>query len=61
MARIKARCEWPFARRVRLNPGDNESRNWEILSSPYRDPTLVPWMRSLRSIGYTVWQGNSAK
>jgi hypothetical protein len=44
-----------------LNPGDNESGNREILSSPYRDPTLVLWMRSLRSIGYTVWQGNSAK
>lgn len=61
MARIKARYEWPFARRVYLSPGDTESRNREMLSRPYRDPTLVPWMRSLRSIGYTVWQGNSAK
>ena len=61
MARTRTRYEWPSARRVYLNPGDNESRNREILSRPYRDPTLVPWMRSLRSIGYTVRRGNSAK
>jgi hypothetical protein len=61
MARTRARCEWPSARRVRLNPGDNESRNWKILSRPYRDPTLVPWISSLRSVGHTVRRGNSAK
>jgi hypothetical protein len=61
MARTMTRYEWPFARRVRLIPGDNESRDRKILSRPYRDPTLVPWIRSLRSVGHTVRRGNSAK
>ena len=51
MARTEASYEWPFVRRVRSIPGDNESRDRKILPSPYRDPTLVPWIRSLRSVG----------
>jgi hypothetical protein len=35
MARIKARYEWPYARRVYLSPGDTESRNRELLSCDY--------------------------
>ena len=61
MTRSKTRDEWPSARRVYLNPGDIEIKTGKILSSPYRDPTLVPWISSLRSVGYTVWRGNSAK
>ncbi len=61
MTRTFSSGEWPSARRVHLDPGDTESITREILSSPYRDPTLVPWIRSLRSIGNTVWRGNSAK
>ncbi len=61
MVRTRTRYEWPSARRVLLSPGDNESREWERLSRPYRDPTLVPWMSSLRSVGHTVRRGNSAK
>ena len=61
MTRSKTRDEWPSARRVYLNPGGIEIKTREILLSPYRDPTLVPWMSSLRSVGYTVWRGNSAK
>jgi hypothetical protein len=61
MARIRTRYERLSARRVCLIPGDNESRDREILPRPYRDPTLVPWIRSLRSVGHTVRRGNSAK
>ncbi len=49
MARTRTRYERLFARRVRLIPGDNESGIRKILPRPYRDPTLVPWISSLRS------------
>lgn len=61
MARSYARGEWPAARRVCSTPGDNESRVRETSSSPYREPTLVPWFSRLRSVGHTVRRGNSAK
>jgi hypothetical protein len=34
MARTRTRYEWSSARRIRLNPGDNESRDRKILSRP---------------------------
>jgi hypothetical protein len=61
MARSRARGEWPAARWVCLIPGDIESKTREIISRPYRDPTLVPWLSRLRSVGHTVRRGNSAK
>jgi hypothetical protein len=61
MTRSHTRGEWPSARRVCSSPGDTESEIREILSRPYRDPTLVPWISSLRSVGHTVRRGNSAK
>jgi hypothetical protein len=61
MARSHARGEWPAARWVYSSPGDIESKVREILSRPYREPTLVPWLSRPRSVGHTVRRGNSAK
>ena len=60
MARSHARGEWPAARRVCPTPGDTESKARERPSGPYREPTLVLWLRRPRSVGHTVRRGNSA-